>query len=372
MEARKRGDDDLEKYAKRINVNGLSDTQDAVEIKLYCVCRQAIEDDRVMIACDQCDEWFHTDCLQIPDDAVDRIDLFICPGCETRTQARTSYKPGCESDGCLNPARLPMSQYCSDVCGMRSIQKRAEAILKDSQSKKHLAMPIAMSTPLSGYVVWTRPSLAQDMPANESPSDWLTRIQSGLRSPATVPDPPAGQSLGEWVREHNTPLDNGYERNQWTAALAHIKKQSAHGHLMLDVLAVRGKLLQLAEDRQSVLSPAVSDLATNKGELDTHPRCGFDQRLIWSDEDLWEWAISAIGRKILQEEIPLDGVFIGQADTAGPQVICGDAKRRCKRHTDWSIVRGADIEIARELQTLHVSSLAEREQKLRSWLDTPT
>ncbi|WFD41946.1 COMPASS (complex proteins associated with Set1p) component [Malassezia psittaci] len=265
-----------------------------------------------------------------------------------------------------------MSQYCSDTCGMRNIQKRAGAILKDSQSKKQLAMPITMAMPLSGYVVWTRPSLAQDVPANESPSGWLTRIQIGLRSHKPVSDPPAGQSLGEWVREHNTPLDNEYERKQWTATLAHIKKQSAHGHLMLDVLAVRGKLLQLAEDRQSVLSPAVTDPATQKGELNTHPRCGFDQRLIWSDEDLWEWATSAVGRKILQEETPLDGVFIGQADATGPQVVCGDPKRRCKRHTDWSIVRGADIEIARELQTLHVSSLAEREQKLRSWLDTPT
>ena len=42
------------------------------------------EDDRVMIACDQCDEWFHTNCLQIPDEAVDRVDTFICPDCETR------------------------------------------------------------------------------------------------------------------------------------------------------------------------------------------------------------------------------------------------------------------------------------------------
>ena len=32
----------------------------------------------------------------------------------------------------------------------------------------------------------------------------------------------------------------------------------------------------------------------------------------------------------------------------------------------------ADTEVARELQTLHVSSLAEREQDLRAWLDTPT
>lgn len=42
-----------------------------------------------MIACDHCDEWFHASCLHIDDDAVERIDQFICPSCETRMSLRS-------------------------------------------------------------------------------------------------------------------------------------------------------------------------------------------------------------------------------------------------------------------------------------------
>ncbi|WFD01982.1 COMPASS (complex proteins associated with Set1p) component [Malassezia obtusa] len=387
MEERKRKEGDaLREGSKRIDVHGPSDAGELPRVKQYCLCRQAFgtcqahtEDDRVMIACDHCDEWFHASCLQIADEAVELIDQFVCPYCEQsmcrsdpETQTRTSYKQPCKAEACTNPARLPISSYCSDACGMRAVRERAASVAKTPAQRTRLATDaVRAASNRRGVTVWTRPTLVRDAPKDESASEWLARIRSGIRSVPPISGPPPGTSLGVYVREHATPLNDERERAQFAAELAKLRSQSAQGNTGIDVLAVRGKLLQLAEDRLSALPHAPIDETSKKKET-SNPRCGFDARLAWDDEPLWQWATSPEGRAMLQEDTPLDGRYPGQPDGTGPYVVCGEPKRRCKRHTDWSIVRGADTEVARELQTLYVSTLAEREQHLRAVLDTPT
>lgn len=299
-------------------------------------------------------------------------DSYVAPLTHPGTDARTSYKEPCKSPGCTNAARLPISLYCSDECGMRTVRERVLALDKTPNAMARL-MTDAVRTAHHprGYAVWTRPTLAQGASTQESAQAWLTRMQEGIRTLAPIAGPPPGTSVGAYARAHATQLDGKQEHAQWAAELARLRAESACGNVLLDVLAVRSKLLQLAEDRLSTLPPAPAD-DTSKNRDTSIPRCGFDARLAWDDEPLWAWATSPAGRAMLQEETPLDGRFAGQQDGTGPEVVCGEPKRRCKRHADWSIVRGADTEVARELQTLHVSSLAEREQDLRAWLDTPT
>ena len=55
------------------------------DVKLYCVCRQAYDDDRLMMACDVCDEWFHASCMRVAEHEVELIDTFVCAPCATRT-----------------------------------------------------------------------------------------------------------------------------------------------------------------------------------------------------------------------------------------------------------------------------------------------
>lgn len=43
---------------------------------LYCICRKPY-DQRAMIACDQCDEWYHFDCIKL----VTAPKVYICPAC---------------------------------------------------------------------------------------------------------------------------------------------------------------------------------------------------------------------------------------------------------------------------------------------------
>ncbi|KAJ4954062.1 hypothetical protein NE237_030894 [Protea cynaroides] len=45
---------------------------------LYCICRKPY-DQRAMIACDQCDEWYHFDCINLREPPP---KIYVCPACE--------------------------------------------------------------------------------------------------------------------------------------------------------------------------------------------------------------------------------------------------------------------------------------------------
>lgn len=321
-----------------------------------------------MIACDFCDEWYHAACLGIADEAVELIDQFVCPECEKSTSscspemdARTSYKVACKADGCSRAARLPMSRYCSEACGMRTVKARADRVRPPHAEFQ--AEIVQRADARRGVVVWTRPALASIDDA--SLDAWFDSVQKGMAVPSAVPPVPPGTSSGQHALAHATALPARRDASL-ARELARVRTLAAQGNTMIDVLAVRAKLLQLAEDRVSTLP-----LADDDGKREAGPRCGFDARLAWPDEALWQWATSPAGRAMLQEETPLDGALAG--DAHGAALVCGTAKRRCKRHADWSIVRGAEAEVARELQTSYVSALAEREQHVRALLEhTPT
>ena len=55
--------------------------------KLYCLCQQPYNEDRPMLSCDYCQDWFHYDCigLRAPSDDEDDEDVapqdYRCPAC---------------------------------------------------------------------------------------------------------------------------------------------------------------------------------------------------------------------------------------------------------------------------------------------------
>ena len=62
---------------------GTSEDEEALE--LFCLCRQS-EDERFMVCCDKCDDWFHGECLNMSEEEMaaykGKPDLeFICPLC---------------------------------------------------------------------------------------------------------------------------------------------------------------------------------------------------------------------------------------------------------------------------------------------------
>ncbi|KAK9668147.1 hypothetical protein RND81_13G037200 [Saponaria officinalis] len=55
---------------------------------LYCICRKPY-DQRPMIACDQCDEWYHFDCVKL----VSPPEIYICPACNPQTGEKLCLSP---------------------------------------------------------------------------------------------------------------------------------------------------------------------------------------------------------------------------------------------------------------------------------------
>src|SRR5437763_487056 len=50
------------------------------KVKLYCICRST-DGESFMIECDNCDEWFHGDCVSISREESQMVDKYYCPNC---------------------------------------------------------------------------------------------------------------------------------------------------------------------------------------------------------------------------------------------------------------------------------------------------
>ncbi|XP_054716831.1 CXXC-type zinc finger protein 1-like [Uloborus diversus] len=60
--------------------------------EVYCICRSS-DCSRFMIACDNCGEWFHGECVDVDSDEADNIDLFFCDLCRIKhPNLKITYK----------------------------------------------------------------------------------------------------------------------------------------------------------------------------------------------------------------------------------------------------------------------------------------
>mmetsp|Transcript_2783 Transcript_2783/g.6962 ORF Transcript_2783/g.6962 Transcript_2783/m.6962 type:complete len:193 (-) Transcript_2783:51-629(-) len=51
-------------------------------VPVYCVCEMPYNPDHFMVECDECQEWYHPDCLKLSKKQVDAIQGFTCPNCK--------------------------------------------------------------------------------------------------------------------------------------------------------------------------------------------------------------------------------------------------------------------------------------------------
>ncbi|KAF9982446.1 hypothetical protein BGZ75_006150 [Mortierella antarctica] len=96
---------------------------------LYCICRTPYDPSRFMIACDQCDDWFHGDCVGVAEKEIDLVDQYYCKRCEEKGQ-HGSRKNKCGREGCPKSAGRK-SKYCSKECGLLLATHR----IRESQEK---------------------------------------------------------------------------------------------------------------------------------------------------------------------------------------------------------------------------------------------
>ncbi|XP_074264811.1 lysine-specific demethylase JMJ17-like [Silene latifolia] len=88
---------------------------------LYCICRKPY-DQKPMIACDQCDEWYHFDCVNL----VSPPEIYICPACKPQMEGKLCLSPS------LNPER---SQTAKDSEPQTPSPRHAESRWRPRKGK---------------------------------------------------------------------------------------------------------------------------------------------------------------------------------------------------------------------------------------------
>lgn len=53
---------------------------------VYCICRVPDGEFGSMIACDDCEEWFHMSCVDVPEESAGDIAKYSCPSCCTKRE----------------------------------------------------------------------------------------------------------------------------------------------------------------------------------------------------------------------------------------------------------------------------------------------
>lgn len=93
--------------------------------EVYCICKKPDNGD-LMVGCDGCDDWFHFNCLRIPETYRKLVYSFHCPYCEggitgpasqgANELPKTIWKRKCRLNECYKPCQSN-SKYCSEEHG---------------------------------------------------------------------------------------------------------------------------------------------------------------------------------------------------------------------------------------------------------------
>ncbi|THV04910.1 hypothetical protein K435DRAFT_632269, partial [Dendrothele bispora CBS 962.96] len=284
--------------------------------KLYCVCETKYDEDKSMIACDKCDEWYHTQCINIPDHQVDLIDQFFCPPCIAKNpnaDLKTTYKTRClygldhpdptSPKSCHKPARA-FSKYCSDECGVSNLRKRIDVFAKKGGDKDELWQAVKNAEKRQGLVKCVKDDHSVQV---------ITPTQ-GVK--------------------HK-------EMNRLDRLLDDIQKMREELDRGLDIILWREKLISLASGRAEKLST-----------------CGWDQRLCFSDED---WAEYGEGVLDTYEDQAME------VDEEGEWWCPGNPD--CERHCGWQSLRLKELDKEKGRKEDALARLTSKEREIRKRIE---
>ncbi|BFZ11396.1 hypothetical protein BsWGS_14435 [Bradybaena similaris] len=183
---------------------------------LYCICRRP-HNNRFMICCDKCEEWFHGSCVGVSrtrgKEMEDNEEEYICPFCskgdpdssmEKRTlsskspeQVKSKLLQKCVRRKCSNTPR-PGSVYCSNECVMSHAQEalktiREEQVKKQMSEKQH---PTHKSPVPS--------SVTAPPPKSSWSAHTVEVIDRQTGKLLTGPSAPTQKALHRWLEQHPT------------------------------------------------------------------------------------------------------------------------------------------------------------------------
>ncbi|KAJ7070989.1 hypothetical protein C8F01DRAFT_1362785 [Mycena amicta] len=282
----------------------------AEDDKLYCICKTTYDEDRFMIACDKCDEWYHTQCVEMPDLVVDLVDQFFCPPCIAKNphlSLKTTYKQRCRNGmehpepdspkACHKPAQGALSKYCSPECGYNSMKARIDKYTKNGGKKELL---------------------------------WES-VKSAQKREAVV------------IVHQDDDCTNG---QRIKPSIGRVEREEANLNAVLDEVVAQREELRQGMDiiiwRERLL-----DLATEHAHQ-TEGQCGWDQRLLFG-EDEWE----ECGEEVLESY-----------DKEGEEWWCLESDN-CERHAGWQTIRAREVAKEKENKEEALRRLTTRERELR-------
>ncbi|CAE6530721.1 unnamed protein product [Rhizoctonia solani] len=297
------------------------------DTRLYCVCKTRYDENKVMIACDRCDDWYHPNCVNLPEFDVDLIDQFVCPLCVTKYNVHTTYKTRCAVKGCNKPARAPASKYCSDMCGIKAATARLQTLRSRGVDLDQLWYAAKDARPPDGAVYIHLPG-----PAPHPPPAGVNNIGPGATK---VLD---GRQKADLERLARLVEESGKLKSRRVAFEQSIKH-----------LKARLRVLNCAGQRNEKAG----------GE-----KCGFDARIVMEDEDWAVW-VEGVGKWALEE---------GESDEAKAKLLATYekiegtfcmGKKRCDRHQGWQNLKFADFVAESESKQLKLEEVTHKHQEMQ-------
>ncbi|KAF8626522.1 hypothetical protein AX15_004827 [Amanita polypyramis BW_CC] len=323
--------------------------------KLYCVCKTRYDEDRLMIACDRCDEWYHTQCVNISDLVVDLVDQFFCPTCIQRNphmSLRTTYKQRClnglkhshpdSPHACHKPALGGgmLSKFCSQDCGIKYMENRINTWVKKGGKRENLWESVKHGEKREGVVIHVEASVTECIPKIEDIQPSIAEVEQEVK-PRLIAE--------KWqVKATKSHLEVERLKN----TLHHVAKIREDIKKGMEVVLWREKLLQLAAER-----------AKGVGQ------CGWDQRLCFGDGEWAEFGMgvlesyeSKVENNATDNDMQIDGIAEeGEWWCPGKTV--------CDRHAGWQAIRLKDISKEKEQKEEALARLTTRERELRKRIE---
>jgi hypothetical protein len=282
----------------------------------YCICRGP-DDHRPMIACDNCDEWYHCSCVDFKESDVLLIDKYICQKCDIPGTHFTTWKPMCRLPGCRKPCDLSKpSKYC---CPEHKAKYWDEAIQRAPDGPGPSRGGAITKGELKSLLEHTKGDV---------------KAFHALGTKPTLPTPP--------------------ELIDWNKILTEEEKgrlcQITADKMVLNTRSIgfkdKEKLVRMAMDRLQKAIDARKDLAGV---------CGWDARLAMNEEEFQIWRNSPAGMKAF-ETSNLDGT------------MC--EKKRCPRHGAWIKTTITECRLEDNLVHKQLSKLRSEEHAIKDRANT--
>ena len=302
----------------------LSDVSDSK--KVFCICRKP-DTGQWMVACDgRCDDWYHGDCvnIHIGDEAL--LLKYFCPACTASGIGITQWRKKCRIKDCRKAATALKAAN----------EKENEALSDDAKlycSRQHAA------------------------------DFWISIIDKSTLSKGTIASLVSYSSSGLHFRTLGNDKPK-VSQDQLEGAISSEQRDTLK-KLELQIEQLNAKFrereafmryLHNARDSAKKLNDEI------KAQNDKTKReiCGFDSRLLSSDQEWRKYLAEPEGAQFNDPNVP--------PTITNTTTICSLEKRKCGRHAQWQSIRADDVQLDMEELELSIKTL--RDVQARVWHDT--